>query len=1772
MKARVDINLGKVFCYQDKAEEGCLYYYDALENGKYLGNKQIEADAYAGLACVSQSTSDYHSAVTNHKKCLGLAEELNDKERQQEAHGNLGHAYFALEEWSEAIRSYQSSCDIAKHCQDTEAVYRCENNMGRAYYKMEDYNNAVMHLRRCLEIEVPMNDNAQLYRVIGYCYLNTDQPQSALEFYEKYLEAVNSIMSKTEVATVRLEAGKLYEEYGDYERAIQLYEQCLNDLDYVELKQEVHERLGDMYCRKSRYDDAREQYCKIPLQLANRDKQLQIHYKIGKAFFSLKKFPEAIQHYYEALGDVKNAAMNADIYKDLGVASLIEKDYKNAISYYLQSLEFANIVNDDKRRQRAYESLGDAHRETKQWSQAISHYDRSLDVAKRLDDKKGLQGRCETKMGLTYYEAEEYKKAIEFLEKANDGTVAEEIYLFLGRAYAKVGQYEKAEKYLGKDLRNAKDRCDMRRQARVQGYIGRVYVKTGKFQDAFDCYHKAHDIAQQLEDKAEEAEVYCNLGCAFQASHQFKDAIENHKKFLQLSEKLDNKRAQARAHKKLGNIYYATGEHASAIKSYNACLATLENTDQSTTVRVFSKLCRIWRSIGKLEMAIDYHKSQADNAVAPKDIARASENLCIDYELNGDYDKALDLQEKYFEAAEQLGTQAQGQAHVNIARVHLAKGEYKEAVTKAKIAEELDNTAVKARAYGVMGCAYTGLGQYETAKDMHGKEMCVMDANDKSANAQAKGYIGIAHLGKGDYKDAIVSFQEQKKFVQKIKNKKEEGRMNENFGNYYAAIGECKQAIPYNEKFLKIAEEDGDKAAIGRAKSCIGTNFTEMGQYQDALKCHEEEIKIAKNLKNKVREGQALGNLGNVYTNLCVYQRAIELHKESLKIAEEHDVQIDQRRANANLGNAYMASGQYREAINSLNRALEIAQQLGQRAAEGRIHENIAKAYYLLGEFEKAVESSEKSLSIARNVGDKAGEGRALGTLGSAYMEFGKSQQASFALREYLKITKQLSNEADEADALRSLAAVYVEIGQHEKALKCCKESLKIAKKLKDKAREGKSYGNFGKLYMAVGKYPVAVENHKKHLEIATELDDKVEIGRSNGNLGDAYSKTGEHAKAIKCQTIDERIAMELGNRARVGRAQGNMGNTYTATGQFERAIKCNNARLTIAEELGDKASLAQALLGLGLNYVNSGQFKVAEETLKRLYEISRPISTELTAIVQESLGQCYRENDVFNACSFFAKSIVNFQTIRNSVRDHDDFNISMSNRFANVHKLLFQSLLDLKEKETALLVSDLGKAQALFDLRRDVRGVDSYVNLSDPFEAIAADPSSASSRNLLKKSLFNVINNRQADTVISYAFGDNGELHTWVMSREGVFHHKLLKSESSMRSYLNRQIYHLKGKLDVATLTKRADVNEEEDIESATGNSFLFMSHNIESNEEADYLASIHTLVDEQDPPNNTALVVTRKPGACAKSCAKADQTAHNSYLHNLYVTLIQPIEQHLTGSKLLIVPEGILWTLPFAALLDASEGHLCDKYSLQFIPSLHLLNFCLSTQPGVEIGPGAEFKPGAKLGPALFVGNPKLPNHKPLVFAEKEATTCSKFFNAQPVLGHKATKKNVLTRMARASIIHIAAHGRMERGEILLTPNEGEPLTASSHLLTAEDILKYPLCARLVVLSCCYSGNGEISPEGVVGTARSSLGSGARAVLVALWQINDKGAMEFMVEFYEKLVQEYSVCTAMQQAMISLKKRYQPNVWAPFLVIGEDIKLTKGVIEIIRQRSDLR
>ena len=157
------------------------------------------------------------------------------------------------------------------------------------------------------------------------------------------------------------------------------------------------------------------------------------------------------------------------------------------------------------------------------------------------------------------------------------------------------------------------------------------------------------------------------------------------------------------------------------------------------------------------------------------------------------------------------------------------------------------------------------------------------------------------------------------------------------------------------------------------------------------------------------------------------------------------------------------------------------------------------------------------------------------------------------------------------------------------------------------------------------------------------------------------------------------------------------------------------------------------------------------------------------------------------------------------------------------------------------------------------------------------------------------------------------------------------------------------------------------------------------------------------------------------------------------------------------------------------------------------------------------------------------------------------------------------MLRRIDSVALIHIAAHGGKEAGEIALAPSpewQSKTLipTEEDYMLKMSDLQAINLRARLVVLSCCHSGQGEVSSEGVVGMARAFLFAGARSVLASLWAIDDEATMLFMECFYQHLRVGESASTALQKAMKRLRDSDDfsaPKYWAPFVLIGDDVTI---------------
>ena len=297
-----------------------------------------------------------------------------------------------------------------------------------------------------------------------------------------------------------------------------------------------------------------------------------------------------------------------------------------------------------------------------------------------------------------------------------------------------------------------------------------------------------------------------------------------------------------------------------------------------------------------------------------------------------------------------------------------------------------------------------------------------------------------------------------------------------------------------------------------------------------------------------------------------------------------------------------------------------------------------------------------------------------------------------------------------------------------------------------------------------------------------------------------------------------------------------------------------------------------------------------------------------------------------------------------------------------------------------------------------------------------------------------------------------------------------------------------------------------------------------------------------------------------------------------SLYNILVKPLKDSLKGEKLIIIPDQHLFCLPFSGLVDENNNSLSMNFRIQIVPTLHYLLSSLANTVDSE-----------SIGPAMFVGNPNLdyisrdgkPLMPPLPHATKEAMQLASLFNVNPIIKNEATKSRVCTNLEQVSIFHVASHAEPTFGWIYLAPDfdfvPAKVIKTYAYMLQKFDFYSLDLRkVRLVFLSCCNTGRGEVTSDGIFGIAREFLSAGARSVIITLWPVDDDITLEFAHIFYTYLCQEKSVCESLQLTMKHFQtsenqyyKMYRS--WAPFQVLGEDVRFTKEELGKIRELGTL-
>ncbi|HRT88963.1 MAG TPA: CHAT domain-containing protein, partial [Bacteroidales bacterium] len=149
--------------------------------------------------------------------------------------------------------------------------------------------------------------------------------------------------------------------------------------------------------------------------------------------------------------------------------------------------------------------------------------------------------------------------------------------------------------------------------------------------------------------------------------------------------------------------------------------------------------------------------------------------------------------------------------------------------------------------------------------------------------------------------------------------------------------------------------------------------------------------------------------------------------------------------------------------------------------------------------------------------------------------------------------------------------------------------------------------------------------------------------------------------------------------------------------------------------------------------------------------------------------------------------------------------------------------------------------------------------------------------------------------------------------------------------------------------------------------------------------------------------------------------------------------------------------------------------------------------------------------------------------------------------------TETFVKKNAGSSNIIHFATHGTYNYRQPLYSCLLFPPGDEDDGRLNVWEVLEMKLNARLVTLSACETGLGNLTGgDEITGLSRAFLFAGSSAVVVSLWSVADYQTSMLMSDFYRNL-KSMPACEALTLAQRETMKAYpQPLYWAPFVLIG--------------------
>jgi CHAT domain-containing protein/Tfp pilus assembly protein PilF len=897
------------------------------------------------------------------------------------------------------------------------------------------------------------------------------------------------------------------------------------------------------------------------------------------------------------------------------------------------------------------------------------------------------------------------------------------------------------------------------------------------------------------------------------------------------------------------------------------------------------------------------------------------------------------------------------------------------------------------------------------------------------------------------------------------------------------------------------------------------------------------------------------------------YERAADLYRT----AGDHKGEAGALRY---LGGVQNDLGKYQTALNLWNRSLSLVREAGDRVGEAYTLMRLGDFYNFLGDRHQALDFSSRALDLQIAAGDLPGQNLACTKLAEVYVAIGERQKALDLYKKVLAYRVSIGDQRGAAVMLSEMGFIYSMSWELRKALDCSRRALETQRTTRDRAGQAYSLLNLGSTYVRLHEFSKALDCYQEALSLHRAMGSRRGEAFALHNLAWAYDSMGEKRKALEHNRQALSIMRDTENRPGEGYVLNSIATILRSLGEKRQALDYYGLALSVQRATGDRRAEAETLLGLASIKRELGSPLEARSDIERAVDLAESLRTKF---VSQELRASYLSS-VQDFYEFYL-DLLNELNRSYPAEGYDRmaFQISERNRARNLLDSLSEARVDIRQGVDASLLQRERTLQRNITFRTDKRirllsgkHTDEQVTeLTKELESLTAEyqdveaeirtssPRYAELTQAESRSLSDIQQLLDKDTLLlEYALGEH-QSYLWAVSQ-----HSLSSFVIDKRAVIESLVRRLRR-----LLTTRATRT-----------------------------------------PNESAVKRAARIKEADAQCAAVSA--------KLARILLGPVDSRILGKRLIVVTDGALQYVPFAALPDPAQTNILQRSKspvarLPLIVEHEIINLPSAStlallRKDIEARKSPPRTVAVIADPVFEATDVRVKSRSTGILTAPKDNSASEKRRAairdyliktrmvaeqQPLARLPNSRKEALAIAALISdpsqrriildfeanyraatnaelgqyrIVHIATHGVLDLDEpelsgilLSLVDENGNP--QESGILRLGEIYNLRLPVDMVVLSGCETALGlQMRGEGLIGLTRGFMYAGAPRVLASLWKVNDLATSELMKSFYEGVLgpQALRPADALRRAQIAMLRtpaHSAPYFWSGFVLQGE-------------------